>query len=90
MNEKYNTKVFKRFAKKLKKEKLWNRFKVLEYYFHIYVPSRTMDVGYNNSFVRLYDCMKHPENYWIKNEKYNIFPMDRVVYLNEILEYYGV
>ena len=90
MNDKYNTIAFRKFAKKLKKEKLWVRFKILEYYFHIYTPDRTMDVGYNNSFVRLYDCVKHPENYWLKNEKYTIFPMNREIYLNEILDYYSV
>ena len=90
MNEKYNTKAFRKFAKKLKKDKLWNKFKILEYYFHIYVPNRVMDKNYHNSFVQLYDCLKHPELYCVKNDEYTIFPMDREIYLNEILDYYGI
>ena len=78
--------IFRKFALKLKRERLWNRFRILEYYFHIYTTER------NNSICNIYDALKHPRKYDIQNEhlNYGIFGNGKYVPLEKIFEYYSV
>lgn len=77
MYEKFNNKTFMKFALKLKKEKLWLRFKIMDYYFGIY--NRTSEDGLENrnSLMNIYKCLKYPERYIIdcyeKSHQYKIF-----------------
>jgi len=82
MKEKYDNKLFKKFAFKLKKDKLWVRFKIFEYYF--------MAIGRHKSYTMLYDAMKHPERYWVVNNSLPQFTLGEKVYLDEIFRYYRV
>ena len=51
----YKGELFRKFALKLKKERLWNRFCLLEYYFRFY-SSQT------NSLYLIYEYIKDEEN----------------------------
>lgn len=82
MDDKYNNKLFKEFAIKLKKNKLWGRFKILEYYFRA--------IGRQKSYAMLYDAMKHPDKYWVINDILPQFPLGEELYLDKIFEYYRV
>ncbi len=48
----YKGEMFRKFALKLKKERLWNRFIILEYYFRFYINPQ-------NSLKCLYDYIKN-------------------------------
>jgi len=57
----YDSKHFKFFMKKLKKEKLWGRFRLLEYYYRYYLDGTSIRL--------LYNCLKDPDGYEIGYEK---------------------
>lgn len=82
MKEKYNNELFKKFALKLKKNKLWGRFRIFEYYFNA--------IGKHKSYAMLYDGMKRPEKYWVVNNSLPQFTLGEKVNLDEIFRYYRV
>ena len=78
--------IFRKFALKLKRERLWNRFRILEYYFHIYTTES------NNPIYKLYDALKHPDKYDLENKynRYKIFGDKDYIPIEKIFEYYSV
>lgn len=84
--DRFTEKAFRKFALKLKREGLWNRFRILQYYFRVFNNVN------NNSLYHLYDCLKNPSHYFIINKKgYKIFGGGlRKVNLEEIFKYYCV
>jgi hypothetical protein len=78
--------IFRKFALKLKRERLWNRFRILEYYFHTYTTES------NNSIYKLYDALKHPDKYDLENKynRYKIFGDKDYIPIEKIFEYYSV
>lgn len=96
MIRKYEGEIFRKFALKLKKEKLWNRFRVLEYYFRFYADS-------DNSLCIIYDYIKNKDkdNIMLQEwfDKYGEFKdycathftnIGRDVKLEEFFKYYKV
>ena len=84
--DRFTDEAFRKFALKLKRETLWNRFRILQYYFDVFNSKNA------NGLDKLYDCLKNPSNYFMENNKgYKIFGGGfREVGLNEIFEYYRV
>ena len=84
--DRFTEKAFRKFALKLKREGLWNRFRILQYYFRVF-----NDVN-NNSLYDLYNCLKNPSSYTIMNNRgYKVFGDGlRKVYVEEIFKYYCV
>lgn len=78
--------MFRKFALKLKRERLWNRFRILQYYFHVYTTES------NNSIYKLYDALKHPDKYDLENRynRYKIFGDKDYIPIEEIFKYYCV
>jgi hypothetical protein len=78
--------IFRKFALKLKRERLWNRFRILEYYFHTYTTES------NNPIYKLYDALKHPDEYDLENKynRYKIFGDKDYIPIEKIFEYYSV
>ena len=68
MSREYKGELFRKFALKLKKEHLWHKFFVLEYYFRFYTNP-------NNSTARLIEFYKNKNDdaillkEWFKNSK---------------------
>lgn len=94
MTRDYKSEVFRKFALKLKKEKLWNKFCLLEYYFKFYtLPT--------NSLVAIYEYIKNekndsimPKEWFDKFGKYKDYTgtyftnIDRDITLSEFFEHY--
>ena len=78
-------KRFRRFALKLKREGLWNRFRILQYYFRVF------DIGKGNKLTTLYRALKNPNLFEITNKSgYMVFKKKEFIPLSEIFEYYRV
>ena len=76
---------FRQFALKLKREGLWNRFRILQYYFRIF------DVEKGNKLVTLYRALKELENFEIVNKSgYTIYEHKNFIPISEIFKYYRV
>jgi len=93
VKEKFNNQIFKNFALKLKKEKLWNRFKIIDYYFESYNIDECDDN--KNSFYKLYKALKNPEDFDMVckkvEHKYKIFEeYGDEIPLNKVFERFNV
>ena len=92
----YKGELFRKFALKLKKEKLWNKFRLLEYYFRFYTLR-------DNSLNTIYEYIKNEEDdnimpmEWFNSSgKYKDYcsthftNIDRNVNLSEFFKHYKV
>jgi hypothetical protein len=83
----YKTKKFAQFARRLKKKGLWNKFRVLEYYFQIYKNPYT-DIGY------LMQVLENDENALLSNEDwgYTCFNMcdDDTIELKDVFRHFEI
>lgn len=63
----YKGEMFRKFALKLKKERLWNRFIILEYYFRFYTnPENNLKCLYDYIKNKNEDCIMRKE--WFNDE----------------------
>lgn len=78
-------KRFRQFALKLKREGLWNRFRILQYYFRIF------DIEKGNKLMTLYRALKEPEVFEVVNKSgYTVFEHEHFIPVSEIFKYYRV
>lgn len=76
---------FRQFALKLKREGLWNRFRILQYYFRVF------DISKGNKLTTLYRALKNPNIFEVVNRSgYVVFGHKEFIPLSEIFEYYRV
>jgi len=84
MNDRYKSKSFKKFAQKLKREKLWGKFRILEYYFEL------CDQRKGNSKEKIYEALNNPSKFSVANNRgYKIFG-EGSIKLSEVFDYYRV
>lgn len=94
----YKGELFKKFALKLKKEGLWQKFIILEYYFRFYTNT-------SNGLLEIYEYIKNKNKdsvipiQWFRNgkglygtyvEKDHIYDDDKDIKLSDFFKYYKV
>jgi len=99
MLREYKGELFRKFALKLKKERLWQKFIILEYYFRFYS-------NLENNLIRLYEFIKNENNDevllldWFKGKKKGRYgsyldsmlfsEYDRYILLSDFYKHYKV